>query len=298
MRSLVLLVLAGCNGNSISLNERDLSDLGPDIAGLPCSTTCTTGCCDSAGVCRSGLDSNACGAWGATCAACAGSQCLAIGSGHGGNCFAPDGGTCSTFTCIDGCCQGGTCILATSEKACGTFGEVCSICAPNETCKSGCFRVQPSCGPDNCPGCCDGDKCYPGTNFAACGAGGQACEDCHGKAPCIATGTGGRCGGAPCDCPSGCCLEGQCMTGDTDAVCGGENRYCDDCTLIGNTCAALAPMEHRCLNLAGTCYASCGGCCYGDVCAVGDQDIACGVKGAACSNCAFMGKKCVSGACE
>jgi hypothetical protein len=40
------------------------------------------------------------------------------------------------------------------------------------------------------------------------------------------------------------------------------------------------------------------GCCYGDICAQGTQDIACGIKGVACVDCTRVsGEVCVSGFC-
>lgn len=51
---------------------------------------------------------------------------------------------------------------------------------------------------------------------------------------------------------------------------------------------------------AGECSVeSCSsGCCYGNVCAFGTQDIACGVSGNRCLDCtAYSGTTCVNGAC-
>jgi hypothetical protein len=46
------------------------------------------------------------------------------------------------------------------------------------------------------------------------------------------------------------------------------------------------------------CGAHCVGCCQGMVCAVGNQDFACGSGGVVCSNCRNAGKSCQNGACR
>jgi hypothetical protein len=43
--------------------------------------------------------------------------------------------------------------------------------------------------------------------------------------------------------------------------------------------------------------ASCMGCCESNVCAVGNQAIACGTGGAACTDCTASFQECSSGAC-
>jgi hypothetical protein len=39
------------------------------------------------------------------------------------------------------------------------------------------------------------------------------------------------------------------------------------------------------------------GCCYGDICAQGNQDIACGTRGFACLDCTTSGAVCLLGDC-
>jgi hypothetical protein len=43
---------------------------------------------------------------------------------------------------------------------------------------------------------------------------------------------------------------------------------------------------------------TCPGCCYGAICAQGDQAQYCGSGGATCSDCAMNGKSCVAMACQ
>lgn len=64
------------------------------------------------------------------------------------------GGPCPRGTCQDGlCCTGcvtetGECISgASDEEACGSIGESCEVCAPNEYCYNG------RCDDDECPMC-------------------------------------------------------------------------------------------------------------------------------------------------
>jgi hypothetical protein len=65
---------------------------------LCAATTCLSGCCDAAGVCRSGTDATACGLGGSQCAVCsAGSTCAAGSCGGAlpfdGGSGSPDGGS-------------------------------------------------------------------------------------------------------------------------------------------------------------------------------------------------------------
>jgi hypothetical protein len=39
------------------------------------------------------------------------------------------------------------------------------------------------------------------------------------------------------------------------------------------------------------------GCCYGKICALGKQNIACGTNGFACTDCTAFGEQCFSGVC-
>jgi hypothetical protein len=111
---------------------------------------------------------------------------------------------------------------------------------------------------------------------------------------CTPTSGGGSCGTGcgPGNC-KGCCTAGSCLLGQSDASCGNQGQACAACQ-IGAYCEVLGP------SIGGVCHTpcspmSCKGCCSGDVCAVGTQDIACGVGGAACVDCTPNG--CDAGAC-
>jgi hypothetical protein len=305
MRTLLLgLLVAGCNSAGLSSKGTELGPL-VDLAALPdgslrlpCGVTCTSGCCDPAGICQSGVDVSSCGSGGNPCAACVGSDCIAVAGGKGGQCVAPDGSTCNRDTCPSGCCQGRQCITNISEAACGVGGEVCRTCPEGDFCKGGCSHKQATCDASNCAGCCGGPYCSTGLNNNLCGQGGAACIDCRPGPDCQPAGTGGTCGGfAPCLNCTGCCLNGQCVPGDADDQCGGLGHICDNCAVQSAQCLQLGGGDRGCGTPLYCTNQSCAGCCLGAVCAVGTQDIACGAMGATCISCSARMQKCLNGTC-
>lgn len=204
--------------------------------------------------------------------------------GSAGSSAAGSSGPCSD--CAQGCCQDGTCIRFTAQttQACGFGGIACETCKPGGQCiKGACMYPQPGCGPANCAGCCvDANMCTDGTSGDACGHGGQACQACGDCIP--RSGGGGSCHLAcgPSNC-EGCCQGDSCLLGESADACGTQGQACATCA-PGETCSALGG------SIGGICKApcspaTCNGCCHGDVCAVGNQDIACGRGGATCADC-------------
>jgi hypothetical protein len=57
----------------------------------------------------------------------------------------------------------------------------------------------------------------------------------------------------------------------------------------------LVCQNHQCVE--GCSTATCTGCCDGNVCAQGDQDLACGSGGAACQDCTKDHLTCVDNGC-
>src|SRR5205823_957178 len=99
-----------------------------------------------------------------------------------------------------------------------------------------------------------------------------------------------HCGPDNCD---GCCAGPACFRGINGRACGSGGKVCDDCYPDG---VCLASGE--CTVSHALCTdQSCAGCCIGAICAVGSQDVACGVMGANCINCTLVGERCRSGSC-
>src|SRR5262245_49514671 len=105
--------------------------LGLSLASCPppatCDPTLCAGCCDSAGICRSGLALTQCGAKGERCAVCkSGESC------QSGACvqtrFEPDGGQCSGVQCM----RGTTCDPSDGVCRCGG-----NICGASQRCDAG-----------------------------------------------------------------------------------------------------------------------------------------------------------------
>src|SRR5439155_12651582 len=121
---------------------------------------------------------------------------------------------CTAQSCANGCCNGDTCILGTSQFQCGGGGAACMNCGAgadtctNGVCKCGNNAACPlgqtcnlgACAPTpcnamTCPnGCCDGNTCTQ-PSPAKCGSGGSICLDCAVRADACTNGMC-RCGNA------------------------------------------------------------------------------------------------------
>ena len=68
---------------------------------------------------------------------------------------------------------------------------------------------------------------------------------------------------------------------------------CVGCLTFGDEC-----VNGTCVPPAGCSPANCHGCCYGTVCAEGDQRFLCGAGGVMCVSCEVSGTQCVNGTCQ
>jgi hypothetical protein len=162
--------------------------------------------------------------------------------------------------------------------------------------------IPVGCNPVLCKGCCNGDECLIGEqqkNF--CGANGDACEVCA-KGDTCKNGTcfhqQANCG--PMNC-TGCCLfQGTaCATGTHSFACGHGGEPCSLCLPSeGNQCMPLNNGGGTCSNIAPCAPSNCMGCCYGQVCATGTQDFACGSSGLTCEDCVGQERHCKAGTCQ
>ena len=264
---------------------------------------CPGGCCsfeNGASTCLAGTDSAACGTSGASCVDC---------SQQGRSCDpakrACGAGQCDATNCA-GCCVGDKCLVGTDDNACGDKGQACGSCSDmGQTCSpfpggnGGQCQGTPTCGPENCGGCCNGTTCVTGTDAVACGRQGMQCTNCAGAGQtCVPPGqpNAGTCQ-TPVTCNAvtcpGCCVGNSCIVATTPAECGKGGAACQSCNM-NETCTSGV-----CTPQPGCSPANCAGCCIGaDICAVGDQNTACGLTGAQCTNCAGQGKVCQGGACQ
>jgi hypothetical protein len=185
------------------------------------------------------------------------------------NCGTGGGGAC--------CREDGFCVTDDSTGAfCGFSGRPCFSCAPN-TCAVGYDLTNDSMPVAEFAFCVRmQSSCGPSNCEGCCqGSGGMPGE----TATCVLRGTINMCGlgGSPCmDCP--------------------PNEQCVPVSTGGSFCQLNDPCSPD----------NCTGCCAGDVCAAGDQDIACGYGGAACQSCAdagaataiSLGGRCIANACQ
>lgn len=183
----------------------------------------------------------------------------------------------------------GACLSGTTNQACGSGGTACVACdaTQGEYCGESECVPPPPCNADNCNGCCQDNTCIEVTSDSSCGIGGIECQDCT-----VAGGTCGdnntckpACGPETCE---GCCdASGECVSGDTDAVCGKGGQACgacgaeEECEVTSTEGAAIAAGQ--CVDVG--CSATCEGCCDGDTCLTGDLGEACGTAGAQCQDC-------------
>lgn len=267
-RLLVPLLLGVAGGALLS------SSCGPTRP--PCTSTTCTGCCDSTGECRSGLDNSACGARGASCTQCGlVSTCLSgvcslnnTGAGTAGGSSATGGGAaggataggsaggavgqCNSNNCAGCCTDTAQCVAGFSPQACGTNGASCLVCGANQTCASG-----------RCAGSVGGGAAGGGSAGGGPGGGAGSCNQTT--------------------CATGCCQGGTCQPPSV-AQCGSNGNACVRCG-TGQTC------------ISGLCTA-CSGCINVStgLCQVGTSNLACGRNGAVCADCG--GGTCVNGTCS
>lgn len=167
--------------------------------------------------------------------------------------------------------------------------------------------VLPGCDRRRCQGCCTREgSCVIGQEQGACGAEGEDCEDCS-----LSRGYGSFA------CRSGSCVSGvasfvgrdqcpgcvsiwseggyDCYSRIDRRACGGPAAPCVSCK-PNEECAALSDGGWGCApaKKPDACGATtCVGCCVGDVCALGTQDLACGsANGEACVDCTMTGARC------
>ncbi len=101
----------------------------PDGGPFCNSQTCPFGCCDSKGVCETGVSANSCGNYGGFCQNCTKNGLQCIGQQCVSNC---------SQNCFSGCCDSaGNCQAGFLDTQCGDYGSVCQDCtslSPPSTC--------------------------------------------------------------------------------------------------------------------------------------------------------------------
>src|SRR5690242_2259925 len=112
--------------------------LAASCSGKPaCDVSNCNGCCDSKGVCQSGITQSACGTRGSTCTACSlnetcsASVCTPLsgagggaggGTGGGSNCKSAGASCLTPGECCSNSCTAGTCAAGTGGGAGGGSG--------------------------------------------------------------------------------------------------------------------------------------------------------------------------------
>lgn len=284
---LVVLAVTACGRSSL---EEELGTTS--IVTTSCGpSTCPDGCCDGAGLCRTGGDVRACGAGGGRCSDCvAGGYTLCTDARACGR----DDPRCGPDSC-SGCCAVDDgrlrCLAGNAAGACGQAGASCADCrTEGRACEASTRSCGTSrCTPDNCNGCCVNDRCLTGTVGAACGSRGAACTSCASGQACAAQpGGGGVCTGdntcGPTTC-SGCCTAtGTCVTGRDTTSCGRGGQLCAPCD-AGESCAASGANGGSCQAQTACSPATCKGCCVGNQCVTAPTAAACGTGGVTCQAC-------------
>lgn len=246
----------------------DCGKLGFDCAGgqcqgkpPPCGPGTCDGCCDAAGLCRFGTESDACGVKGGAC-----DNCAAKGQGCSAGVCQGTPPKCGPANC-GGCCDAqGNCQPGSAATVCGSGGQACSNCsAQSKVCISpgNYCGFLPTCGAATCAtGCCDAQGiCRTDKTDGACGSNGQKCADCKASGQtCAPQGfcyNGPSCGSASC---GGCCTaNGNCLAGSTNLACGQYGTLCDNCSAKGQNCIGQV------CGTTSTCPAPYAGCSPGSI---------------------------------
>ena len=289
---------AACGQSGAQCADCQTEGRSCDPSSRACGTSrCTpencAGCCVD-DKCLPGTTPAACGDGGDTCATCATGQSCRTQTGVGGACSGVS--ACGPTNC-GGCCTAtGACVTGSDSTACGKNGQLCAACGGRQTCVADgqgnerTCQTPATCGPDNCAGCCVGNQCVTTTTAAACGASGAACKACGKNQICDPAGTcidsTSQCGLASC---AGCCVGDFCETGTQNAACGTGGDTCANCSAQSRVCQSGVCQAPACS--AANCAS---GCCDGNTCVTGTLNAACGVGGAACTDCADTGSFCDS----
>jgi hypothetical protein len=157
------------------------------------------------------------------------------------------------------------------------------------------------CSYATCSGCCDANGgCHQGSDTSACGGQGEQCLSCNQLCvDGICLNLDSNCGPSNC---TGCCLGNDvCTDGLHAGACGSGGMQCESCnpaTSGGKCVASTAGTGGACTSPAS---AACNdticpmGCCVGDLCVQGTQDIACGSGG---QDCTQNGRTCIGRTCS
>jgi hypothetical protein len=156
---------------------------GDDAAapGTQCGPSNCTGCCDSAGSCQLGDQSDNCGSGGGACYPCFSPSTLC----RQGSCWIPISFVVPCPSNCGGCCDAhGNCFGGQSATACGSGGTGCVNCSAGEVCTNGSCQpdfdggpcvasICPACIPNLQPGCCRADQtCGCGPRLGTASDGG------------------------------------------------------------------------------------------------------------------------------
>lgn len=155
-----------------------------------------------------------------------------------------------------------------------------------------------------CQGCCLPDGGCSASSELTCGWKGDVCEVCLWPWMCkgrVCFRELKNCGPENC---TGCCGGNNCFSGAHASTCGHGGASCVTCLPEdGHVCTPLPDAGEAgaggvCKGLVLCSPVTCKGCCAGDICATGTQDVACGTGGQACMSCVLNFPYCIGGKCR
>jgi hypothetical protein len=140
-----------------------------DVTQVMCNanhSNCTTGCCDSSGVCQPAFVDTTCGPFGGRCVDCttegAGLSCAFNGNGYA--CEAPPPPACDSSNCSGGCCDSnGVCMGGFIDTGCGQGGASCIDCT----------AIGSTCDTNTTPRVCASQQTVCPAPYGACPSGLQ-----------------------------------------------------------------------------------------------------------------------------
>lgn len=177
--------------------------LGVSACSRPCESTCTSGCCDSNGLCQGGRTDSQCGSAGRACGRCVGGSCTA--SGFCGTTTGSGGGGGSSSTCVgvgSSCAINNDCCTFRSGTGYCVSGRCADACNSNAECNSNCCAVLVS-GNRACSGSSACTSSCRATG-ALCSVNGDCCNFLGGTGYCVDDVCRDSCLRNS-ECVSGCC---------------------------------------------------------------------------------------------
>lgn len=201
-------------------------------------STCSTGCCDSSGLCAAGNSQTACGSRGGTCTACGfgfqciSGSCIVTGTGSGGGTSGTGGGSTAGGLATAGGSTAGGSVTAGGTTAGGFITAGGSTAGGFVTAGGSTGGGSVTAGGTTAGGFVTAGGSTAGGFVAAGGSTAGGFVTAGGSTAGGFVTAGGSAGGGSATCSgcTGCCFNGVCQPGNSSSLCGARGVECFACS--------------------------------------------------------------------